>query len=106
MCFADLEKAFDIILSKIVEWAMRKKRIQEALARSVMSLYKGVRMKVKVATHLCDEFEVNVGIHNGSVLSPLMFVIVIDVVTNKIGDGTLQQLLYADDLVLIAETMA
>ena len=30
----------------------------------------------------------------------------IDVVTNKIKDGTLQEVLHVDDLVLIAETMA
>ena len=30
----------------------------------------------------------------------------IDVVTNEIKESTLQEILYADDLVLIAETMA
>ena len=35
-----------------------------------------------------------------------MFAIVIDVVTNEIIKGMLQEILYADDLVLIAETMA
>ena len=57
-------------------------------------------------THLSDEFEVNVGVHQVSVLSPLLFAIVIDVVTNEIKDGTLQEILFADDLVLIVETVA
>ena len=34
-----------------------------------------------------------------------MFAIVIDVVTNEIKEGTLEKILYADDLVLIEETM-
>ena len=48
MCFVDLKKAFDRVSRKVVQWAMRKKGISEALVRAVMSLYKGVRTKVKV----------------------------------------------------------
>ena len=29
MCFGDLEKAFDIVPRKVLEWTMRKKGIQE-----------------------------------------------------------------------------
>ena len=29
MCFVDLEKAFDGVTKKVVEWAMRKKGIPE-----------------------------------------------------------------------------
>ena len=88
MCYVDREKAFDRVPNKVVEWAMRKKCIQEALFTAVMSLYKGARTKVKVGTHLSEEFEVNDGIHQGSVLSPLLFAIVIDDVTNEIKEGT------------------
>ena len=41
MCFVDLEKAFDGVPKKVVEWAMIRKGIPEALVRAVMSLYKG-----------------------------------------------------------------
>ena len=85
-----------------MEWAMIMKCIPEALVRAVMSLYKGVRTKVKVGTHLSEELEMNVGVHQGSVLSPLLFAIVIDVVTNEIKEGTLQEIVYAGDIVLIA----
>ena len=72
---------------------MRRKRIPEALVRAVMSLYKGSKTKVKVGTHLCEEFEVSVGVHHRSVLSPLLSAIVIDVVTNEIKEGILQEIL-------------
>ena len=94
------------VSKKVSESAMRKKGIPEALVVSVMSLCKGARTKVKVGTHFSEEFEVNAGVHQASVLSPLLFAIVVDVVTNKIKEGMLQEILYADDIVFIAESMA
>ena len=106
VCILDLEEAIDRVPRKVVEWAMRKKDIPESLVISVTSLYKGAKTKVKVGTHLSEELEVSVGVHQGSVLSPLLFDIVIDVVSSEIKEGMLQEELYADDLVYIAETMA
>ena len=68
---------------------MKKKGIPEALVGAVMSLYRDANTRVKVGTHLSEEFEVNVGVHLGSVLSPLMSAIVIDV-TEEIKEGMLQ----------------
>ena len=50
------------------------------------------------------EFEVKVGVHQGSVLSPLLFVSVMEVVTRGIKEGLPWELLYADDLVLVAQS--
>ena len=69
-----------------------------------MSLYKGAKTKVKVGTHLSEELVLEVGVHQGSPISPLWFAIGIDVVTNEIKEGMSQEILYADDIVLIAET--
>ena len=46
---------------------MRKKGIPEVLVRTVMSLFICAREKMKVGTYLSEEFEVNVGVHHGSV---------------------------------------
>ena len=61
---------------------------------------------MKVGTHLSEEFEVYVGVHQGSVLSPLLSAIVVDVVANRIKEGILQEILYTGNIVLIAESMA
>jgi len=44
-----------------------------------MSLYKGAKTKVHVGDGYSDEFDVGVGLHQGSVLSLLLFAIVLDV---------------------------
>ena len=97
-----LEKAFDRVPKKVMEWAMRKKKVPEAMVKAVMNLYDGVKRKAKVGSDLSDEFSVNVGVHQGSVLSPLLFAIVVDAVTEKVRDSSINEILYADDLVLVA----
>jgi hypothetical protein len=105
MCFVDLEKAFDRVPRKVMEWALRKRGIPEAMVRAVMSLYEGAKTRVRVGSELSEEFEVKVGVHQGSVLSPLVFAIVVDVVTESAREGLMSEMLYADDLVLTSETM-
>ena len=63
ICFVDMEKAFDRVLRKVMEWAMRKKGLSEIMLRGVMSLYDGARTKVRVGSAYSDKFEVNVGVH-------------------------------------------
>jgi len=105
MCFVDLEKAFDRVPRKVIEWALRKRGVNEGLVRAVMRLYEGARTKVKVGTGMSEAFDVKVGVHQGSVLSPFLFVVVMDVVCGHVMEGSLFEILYADDLVLMAETM-
>ena len=58
-----------------------------------------------VHPHSYESFEVKVGLHQGSVLSPLLFTAVMDVVSSEARSGLPSELLYADDLVLMAPTM-
>jgi len=49
-------------------------------------------------------FEVKVGMHQGSALSPLLFVIFMKTLSREFRVGVPWELLYADDLIVIAET--
>ena len=73
--------------------------------RAVMSLYEGAKAKVRVGLELSAEFEVKVGVHQGSAFWPLLFAIVVDVITESVRNGLLSEVLYADDLVLTREMM-
>ena len=105
MCFVDLEKTFDRVPRKVMEWALRKKGLAEVLVQAVMSLYEGSSTKVRVGSGTSEEFGVRVGVHQGSVLPPLIFAIVVDVVTEHARERLLNEILYADDLVLMSESM-
>ena len=84
---------------------MRKKGLSEVIVRVVMSLYHGVKTKVQVGSELSQEFLVQVGVHQGSVLSPLLFAIPVDVILKNPREGLMNEILYADDLVLRSGSM-
>jgi len=102
--FVDLEKAFDRVPREVVRWALRKLGVEEWLVRSVMAMYTEAMTAVKTQDGPSDKFEVKVGLHQGSVLSPLLFVSVMEVITREARTGLPWELLYADDLVLIAKS--
>ena len=60
---------------------------------------------VRTDAGLSEIFEVKVGLNQGSVLSPLLFAAVMDVVSSEARNGLLSESLYADDLVIMAPTM-
>ena len=47
----------------------------------------GGKTKVPVGYESCEEFLVQVGVHQGSVLSPLLFAIVVDVISENAREG-------------------
>jgi hypothetical protein len=101
MDFVDLEKAFDRVPREVLWWALRCVGLCEWMINIVMSMYDGVTTAVKVNGSVSNEFDVKVGVHQGSVLSPLLFTIVFNALTRKCRGGLPRELLYADDLVLL-----
>ena len=103
--FVDLEKAFDRVLRKIIRFALRQKGVPEYLVNGAMSLYKDCKTAVSVDGELSSSFSVKVGVHQGSALCPLLFIIAMNVLTEDVRDGSLMELLSADDLVLCGESL-
>ena len=60
---------------------------------------------VRVDEGYSKEFEVKVGVHQGSVLSPLLFIIVLEALSREFRSRVLWEDLYADDLVIITESL-
>ena len=49
--------------------------------------------------------QVKVGVHQGSVLSPILFAIVLEALSRGFSDGLPWELLYADDIVIMADSL-
>ena len=67
-------------------------------------MYTGAKMVVRKVYGNSNGFEVEVSMHQGSALSPLLFVIVVEALSREFRVALPWELLYADDLVVIAET--
>ena len=79
----DLEKKFDRVPREMVKWALMKLGVDEWLIRTVIALYAEACTVVRTDAGLSESFEVKVGLHQGSVLSPLLFATVMDVVSSE-----------------------
>ena len=71
----------------------------------MMSLYEGTKTRVRVDCELSEKFEVTVGMHQGFVLSPFLFAVVVDVVTECVREDVLSELQNAGDIILMSETI-
>jgi len=67
-------------------------------------MYAGAKTVVRTVYGNSKGFEVKVGMHQGSALSPLLFVIVMEAISREFRVALPWEVLYADDLAVIAET--
>ena len=62
---------------------MQKLKVDEWLVSILQSMYKKVRSRVRVDDEYSNSFDVRVGVHQGSVLSRLHFVIVLKALQHR-----------------------
>ena len=104
MIFVDLEKVYDRVPRDIIWWALRKKNVGEEYIKVIQDMYDGCTTSVRTLIGSTESFEVKVGLHQGSALSPLLFITVMDVISKEVGRGPPHAMLFADDLVLCEST--
>ena len=66
----------------------------------MQGIYANARSRVRVGEGYIEEFEVKAGVHQGSVLSPLLFIIVLEALSREFRSGVPWEDLYADDLII------
>ncbi|CAK9296394.1 unnamed protein product [Gordionus sp. m RMFG-2023] len=104
MVFLDLEKAFDRIPTKLIWWALRHKKVPEKYIRIIQDMYMGHTTMVRSTTGTSAGFTIAEGVHQGSALSPLLFITVIDVLARSIPQTVPWNMIFADDIVILAES--
>ena len=84
---------------------MRKSGLEEWLIRTVQAMYANAKSSVQINGQYSPWSDAPVGVHQHSVLSPHLFIIVMKALSHHFQTGCPWELLYADDLVIIAETL-
>ena len=82
--FIDLEKAYDRVPREELVWCMRSKQVPEKYITLIKDMYTRSQTVVRCASGTTTPFTVTVGLHQGSALSPFLFAILMDVLTNDV----------------------
>ena len=77
----------------------------EKEAKEIMEMYNGVKAVVRLEDKRSEWFNVNVGVHQGLVFSPLLFCLLLDEITKDVTECILKEFLYAYDLVLLGRKL-
>ncbi|KAK3524681.1 hypothetical protein QTP86_000649, partial [Hemibagrus guttatus] len=74
----DLEKAYDRVPREELWYCMRKSGVAEKYVRVVQDMYERSRTVVRCVVGQTEEFKVEMGLHQGSALSPFLVAIVME----------------------------
>jgi hypothetical protein len=104
MIFIDLEKAYDSVPRDILWRILEKRQVPVIYINLIKDMYYGAAACVKTKDDLTDYFDITIGLHQGSTLSPYLFALVMDELTKHIQVEVPWCMLFADDIVLVDET--
>ena len=112
-CFIDFRKAFATVWHEGLWKRLWDSGIRGKAWRVVKSLYSSVHAQVQVGDKKTRSVRMRQGVRQGCPLSPILFNYFVDELSRKLsqsgygveaGEAFLHSLLYADDVVLVADT--
>ena len=104
MAFLDLKKAYDRVPRDVIYWCLRKRGVPGKMVNLVKATYDQVKTKVRTPYGDTEAFMIDVGLHQGSALSPFLFVVLMDTLTEEVRTKALWELIFEDDITLVAGT--
>ncbi len=116
MLSIDLSKAYNRVIRASLWNKLRENSIDGKLWHAVMNTYSNCTDTIKIGSNRSDSFKLKNGLRQGSVLSPLLFIIYVNSLLVKLENsdlglpcqiGTLTApipaLMFVDDLLLLAQ---
>ena len=97
--FIDIEKAYDRVPRDEIWRCTRERNVPETYVKLIQDMYRGCQTKVRSAAGESG-FNLDVGLHQGSALSPYLFLIIMDVLTEGVRKEVPESMMFADDIVL------
>ena len=115
--FIDFSKAYDRVDRKLLWEVLRGCGLHGHMLDTIMHMYQVTKLQVRAQGELGEPFEAGVGVKQGCPISPLFFGLLIDRLEAhlerecpesgaQLAAHVLRALLYADDVVLTADTPA
>ena len=111
LCFLDASKAFDRVNHQLLFQKLENRGVPGYILRILIYWYENQTMYVRWGSLISEPFHVSNGVRQGGILSPYIFNVYIDDLSTrlnalpigcKLGELTINHLMYADDLVLIS----
>ncbi|KAK3512217.1 hypothetical protein QTP70_001109 [Hemibagrus guttatus] len=102
-CICDVTNE-GFFLSEELWYCMRKSGVAEKYVRVVQDMYERSRTVVRCAVGQTEEFNVEVGLHQGSALSPFLFAMVMDQLSEEVRQESPWTMMFADDIVICSES--
>ena len=87
-------------------WALEKHKVPTKYITLIKDMYKNAMTFVRTCGGDTTDFPINIGLHQGSALSPYLFALVIDEVTRDIQGDIHWCMLFDNDVVLVDESRA
>jgi hypothetical protein len=87
MIFIDLEKVYDKVPRNVMWWALQKHKVSSKYNTLIKDMYDNVMASVRTSDRDTNDFPINIGLHQGSALSPYIFALVMDEVIRDIQGG-------------------
>ena len=114
VAFIDIRKAYDVVCREGLLWKLRQHGVASCEWRAVASLLGPSAARARLPTGQSPAWACRHGVRQGSVRSPLLFLVFIDDLAQEllripgltVHGLAVTSLLYADDFALLAETPA
>jgi hypothetical protein len=81
----------------VIWWALQKHKVSTKYITLIKDMHDNIVTHVRTSDRDTNGFPINIGLHQGSSLSPYLYTLVMDEVTREIQGGIAWCMIFTDD---------